>query len=67
MKNNVGIYLRVSSDKQFFKGHSLEWQEYLLLEYAKTHNLNVVNIYKEKGISGYTSMKKDELLNILKK
>lgn len=66
MKNNVGIYLRVSSDKQFFKGHSLEWQEYLLLEYAKTHNLNVVNIYKEKGISGESIEKRPQLLRLLK-
>lgn len=66
MKNSVGIYLRVSSDKQFLKGHSLEWQEYLLLEYAKTHNLNVIDIYKEKGISGESIEKRPQLLRLLK-
>ena len=66
MNSNVGIYIRVSSDTQFLKGHSLEWQEHILKEYANNHNLNIVNIYKEKGISGDKIETRPELLRLLK-
>lgn len=48
----VGIYTRVSSDTQVIEGHSLEWQELELENYAKGHNLIVIDKYVEKGISG---------------
>lgn len=66
MNSNVGIYIRVSSDTQFLKGHSLEWQEHILKEYANNHNLNIVNIYKEKGISGDKIETRPELLRLLR-
>lgn len=64
--NNTGIYIRVSSEKQFLNGHSLEWQEHLLKEYANNHKLNVVDMYIEKGISGERINNRNELKRLLK-
>ena len=67
---NVGIYTRVSSESQVLEGKSLEWQEHELMEYARLHNLNVVDKYIERGVSGENFKKRPQftrLLNDVKK
>ena len=51
---NAIIYVRVSSFEQI-DGTSLESQERLCKEYAKRENLNVLQIYIEKGESAKTA------------
>lgn len=48
----VGIYTRVSTESQYEDGRSLEWQEFELQKYAKKNNLDIIDIYVERGISG---------------
>lgn len=61
----VGIYTRVSSDTQVIEGHSLEWQELELENYAKEHNLIVIDKYVEKGISGEEIETRPQLKRLL--
>lgn len=66
MNNKVGIYTRVSSETQVLEGHSLQWQEHDLVEYAKSHNLHIVDKYVEKGISGEEIETRPQLLRLIK-
>lgn len=45
-KNIIG-YLRVSTDEQANKGHSIPQQEEALISYCKKMNYNIIKIYKE--------------------
>lgn len=65
MNNKVGIYTRVSSETQVLEGHSLEWQEHDLIEYAKSRNLHIVDKYIEKGISGEEIETRPQLLRLI--
>lgn len=48
----VACYIRVSSQEQKLHGISLDAQIDKLTEYAKTHNLKIVEWYKDEGVSG---------------
>lgn len=48
----VGLYERVSTDEQAVKGYSIETQKDNLEEYAKKHNMKIVDHYTDEGISG---------------
>ena len=48
----VACYIRVSSQEQKLHGISLDAQTDKLTEYAKTHNLKIVEWYKDEGVSG---------------
>ena len=48
------IYTRVSTSKQVKEGNGLDSQLIRCLNYARDNNYNVVNTYKEEGISGQT-------------
>ncbi|WP_425449481.1 recombinase family protein [Dethiothermospora halolimnae] len=48
---NVVLYLRVSTQEQT-KNYSIKAQETELTQYCKAYNYNIVNIYKDEGISG---------------
>lgn len=48
----VAIYVRVSTEEQALKGFSIEAQKEALIEYCKKHNLKIVYIYADEGISG---------------
>jgi DNA invertase Pin-like site-specific DNA recombinase len=48
----VGLYERVSTDEQAVKGYSIETQKDNLEEYAKEHNMKIVDHYTDEGISG---------------
>lgn len=65
-KTKVGIYTRVSTEQQINNGRSLEWQRNELLKYAKEHNLEVVQIYEERGISGEKIETRPKLRKMLK-
>lgn len=44
---NVILYVRVSTDEQADKGFSLRDQEQKLLNYCKTNNMNVLEVFRE--------------------
>ncbi|MEI6487338.1 MAG: recombinase family protein [Bacteroidota bacterium] len=47
MQSNVILYLRVSTDEQAEKGHSLQQQEESLKAYCKREGYNIIKIYKD--------------------
>ncbi len=51
MEKVVG-YVRVSTKGQVKDGYSLAYQVEEIERYCATHNLELVNIYKDEGISG---------------
>ena len=56
MKNNlmgkrVALYTRVSTEDQANHGVSLEAQRERLIEYAQEHEMKIVGIYTDDGIS----------------
>ena len=48
----VGLYGRVSTDEQALKGFSIEAQVDAMKEYCKKHDMKIVDIYLDEGISG---------------
>ena len=48
----AGIYLRVSSKRQAEEGYSLDAQERNLTDYCRMMEWNVIEVYKDEGISG---------------
>ena len=54
----VAAYVRVSHQEQKLHGLSLEAQEQKLKEYAETHNMKIVEWYKDEGVSGRKLIKK---------
>lgn len=48
----AAIYVRVSTDEQAKEGYSIEAQINTLTLYAHSYSYQVVNIYKDEGISG---------------
>ena len=47
----VALYIRVSTEEQSRHGLSLEDQRNALIEYAKSHGMQIVEIYEDAGIS----------------
>lgn len=45
-------YIRVSTDTQADRGMGLKTQEESIRQYCKSSNLELINIFKDKGISG---------------
>lgn len=54
----VAAYIRVSTQEQKLHGISLEAQIEKLTEYAKNHNMKIVEWYKDEGISGRKLIRK---------
>lgn len=52
MKNKAVLYLRVSTAEQVLTGVSLQAQEERLMAYCALQQLDVVQTYREEGISG---------------
>lgn len=50
--NRVACYIRVSTEEQKLHGISLDAQRFKLTEYAKIHNLNIMEWYCDEGVSG---------------
>lgn len=47
----VALYIRVSTEEQALHGYSIEAQKAALMKYAKEHNMEIVEIYVDEGIS----------------
>ena len=48
----VAAYIRVSTQEQKLHGLSLDAQRMKLTEYAKKHNMRIVEWYVDEGVSG---------------
>ncbi len=62
--NAVG-YIRVSTIKQKKEGKSLEGQEAEIIEYCKKNDIDLINIYRDEGISGGSIEPRDEFKEML--
>lgn len=49
---NAGIYVRVSTERQVQEGYSISAQKENLINFAKSHNFKIYDIYADEGISG---------------
>lgn len=58
MSKQAVIYCRVSSDKQVKDGNGLDSQESNCRKYATLHNLGVIKVFKDEGISGNLDISK---------
>ena len=54
----VGLYIRVSTDEQALHGLSLDSQREALTAYAKEHNMQIVDIYADEGITARKALNK---------
>lgn len=61
----VGIYIRISSDKQKEEGLSSKVQEKTLIDFCEEKEWNVYKLYKDEGISGYSIKKRKGFLELL--
>lgn len=62
----AGIYIRVSTEEQAKHGYSIESQRSRLIEWAKEHNYQIVDVYADEGKSARTKItNRKELLRLL--
>lgn len=54
----AGLYIRVSTDEQVLHGLSLENQKDALTAYAKAHNMQIVDVYADEGITARKALNK---------
>ena len=54
----VALYIRVSTDEQALHGLSLESQREALISYANSHNMQIVDIYADEGITARKALNK---------
>lgn len=54
----VALYIRVSTQEQSLHGLSLESQKYALISYANKHNMQIVDIYADEGITARKALNK---------
>ena len=65
-RKKVAIYARVSTIEQAEEGYSIDEQERILKEYADKHDLEIYNVYSERGISGKDIDNRPALKQMLK-
>lgn len=62
----AGIYIRVSTEEQARHGYSIDSQRNRLIDWAKSHNYQIVDIYADEGKSARTKISnRKELLRLL--
>lgn len=62
----VGIYIRVSTEEQAKHGYSIDSQKTRLINWAKEHNYQIVDVYADEGKSARTKIfNRKELLRLL--
>ena len=54
----VALYIRVSTDEQALHGLSLDSQKEALISYANSHNMQIVDIYADEGITARKALNK---------
>jgi DNA invertase Pin-like site-specific DNA recombinase len=54
----AGLYIRVSHEEQVLHGLSLESQKEALTAYAKQHNMQIVDVYADEGITARKALNK---------
>lgn len=54
----AGLYIRVSTQEQCLHGLSLESQKEALTAYAKQHNMQIVDVYADEGITARKALNK---------
>jgi site-specific DNA recombinase len=52
MSDKVYGYIRVSTDTQSEKGYGLQTQEAAIVDYCHKHNLELVELFRDEGITG---------------
>ena len=63
----VAAYIRVSTVEQAAHGLSLAAQEHLLRTYAEAHDMTIVELYADEGVSAAKSLeKRAAILRLLK-
>lgn len=60
----IGVYVRVSTDEQVEKGHSLDDQIYKIEKYADSKEYDIIDYYKEEGKSGKNTKDRPEYLRM---
>ena len=63
--NKAYGYVRVSTNTQGTKGYGAETQEHSIKEHCKKHNLELVECFRDIGISGTEVDKRAGLMNLL--
>ena len=51
----IALYIRVSTEDQAKGGYSLEVQREYLESFAKRESLEIIKVYQDNGISGYSA------------
>ena len=65
-RRRVAVYIRVSHEEQVLHGYSLEAQKEALIEYAKQHDLEIVDFYIDEGKTARKELRKrTEVLRML--
>ena len=54
----VALYIRVSTQEQSLHGLSLESQKEALISYANKHNMQIVDVYADEGITARKALNK---------
>ena len=54
----VALYIRVSTEEQKLHGLSLDSQKEALTAYANSHNMQIVDIYADEGITARKDLNK---------
>lgn len=61
----TALYIRVSTTEQAKEGYSLAFQKRKMLTYCEAMEWEVVNIYADEGISGYSVEKRPQIKQLL--
>lgn len=64
---NVLLYGRVSTDRQFEEGHSLDDQITRLVKYARDHHYHILGIYRDEGKSACSTTGRPDFTRMLER
>lgn len=64
--SRAALYIRVSTEEQATEGQSVSAQIETLKQYCTLYNIEIVNIYKDLGISGKETKNRPGLANLLR-